>query len=188
MANRKQGFTIVELLIVIVVIAILAAISIVAYNGIQQRANNTKTITAANQVVKAISGYIAANGTYPSTGIYCIVPSDNTACTVGNSTNRTIDTTLMNNLQTISTLPSSSVASANPNYDGITYVYQSTKTFNGSAAPLMVIYTLRGDQQQCSASNLANNLGLTGQSSTTGWSGSGGGYTSCGVSISGPSS
>jgi len=39
MAQRKyQGFTIVELLIAIVVIAILAAITIVAYNGIQQRA------------------------------------------------------------------------------------------------------------------------------------------------------
>ncbi|MBC7512702.1 prepilin-type N-terminal cleavage/methylation domain-containing protein [Candidatus Saccharibacteria bacterium] len=36
--NTLKGFTIVELLIAIVVIAILAAISIVAYNGVQQRA------------------------------------------------------------------------------------------------------------------------------------------------------
>jgi len=39
--RNRGGFTIVELLIVIVVIAILAAISIVAYNGIQNRANDT---------------------------------------------------------------------------------------------------------------------------------------------------
>lgn len=41
--TRKQtGFTIVELLIVIVVIGILAAITIVAYNGVQTRAQTSK--------------------------------------------------------------------------------------------------------------------------------------------------
>ena len=38
MSIRQKGFTIVELLIVIVVIGILAAITVVAYNGIQERA------------------------------------------------------------------------------------------------------------------------------------------------------
>lgn len=41
-AQRKSGFTIVELLIVIVVIAILASITIVAFNGINTRAQQTK--------------------------------------------------------------------------------------------------------------------------------------------------
>lgn len=45
-ANRKQnGFTIVELLIVIVVIGILAAIVIVAFNGVQTRAQNAQKAT-----------------------------------------------------------------------------------------------------------------------------------------------
>jgi len=39
--QKQSGFTIVELLIVVVVIAILAAITIVAYNGIQNRAKSS---------------------------------------------------------------------------------------------------------------------------------------------------
>ena len=49
-----KAFTLVELLIVIVVIAILATISIVAYNGIQERARAASVSTALNQAVKKI--------------------------------------------------------------------------------------------------------------------------------------
>jgi prepilin-type N-terminal cleavage/methylation domain-containing protein len=45
--TARSGFTIVELLIVIIVIAIVAAISVAAYNGIQDRAR----ASAANQVL-----------------------------------------------------------------------------------------------------------------------------------------
>lgn len=51
---RQPGFTIVELLIVIVVIAILAAITIVAYNGIQQRARDSQRISDLSNARKAL--------------------------------------------------------------------------------------------------------------------------------------
>lgn len=64
-ANHQRGFTIVELLIVIVVIGILAAITIVAYNGVQDRAKNAQTISAVNGWVKAIRLFQADNNSLP---------------------------------------------------------------------------------------------------------------------------
>jgi prepilin-type N-terminal cleavage/methylation domain-containing protein len=67
MRKTISGFTIVELLIVIVVIAILAAISIVAYNGIQERARFSAMRSDLSSLNKAIQLYYADNGTYPIT-------------------------------------------------------------------------------------------------------------------------
>lgn len=66
--NTQRGFTIVELLIVIVVIGILAAITIVAYNGVQQRARDTARTAAVKSVMKALELYRVDNDTYPSVG------------------------------------------------------------------------------------------------------------------------
>ena len=68
MKARKQGFTIVELLIVIVVIAILAAITIVAYNGTQQRARDARRDQDVAAIAKALELYYIDNGKYPSGG------------------------------------------------------------------------------------------------------------------------
>jgi type IV pilus assembly protein PilA len=68
-ANYKKGqsgFTIVELLIVIVVIGILAAITIVAYNGVTARANTTSAQAAASSVVKKVEAYNAEEAGYPA--------------------------------------------------------------------------------------------------------------------------
>ena len=62
---KHRGFTIVELLIVIVVIAILAAISVVAYNGIQQRARDSERISELKSIAKAIEMFNIYNGRYP---------------------------------------------------------------------------------------------------------------------------
>jgi prepilin-type N-terminal cleavage/methylation domain-containing protein len=73
-AKHKQqtGFTIVELLIVIVVIAILAAITIVAFNGVQERARNTKTISAVKDYMKLYASYAVDYDVYPGSGNYCL--------------------------------------------------------------------------------------------------------------------
>ena len=60
--SNRRGFTIVELLIVVVVIAILAAITIVAYNGIQNRAKASAAQSAASQTAKKLAAYIVTHG------------------------------------------------------------------------------------------------------------------------------
>ena len=69
MTSTKQtnhGFTIVELLIVIVVIAILAAISIVAYNGIQNRGKSSSGQSLASQIAKKAEAFNTVESSYPA--------------------------------------------------------------------------------------------------------------------------
>lgn len=64
--NRNiRGFTIVELLIVIVVIAILAAISVVAYNGIQNRSNDAAVTADLRNAGSKIAEFNVLNERYP---------------------------------------------------------------------------------------------------------------------------
>ena len=66
--QTQKGFTIVELLIVIVVIGILAAISIVAFGNAQQQARDSSRTAAINGLMKALELYKIDNGSYPSVG------------------------------------------------------------------------------------------------------------------------
>lgn len=63
--NRK-GFTIVELLIVIVIIGILATIGFVAFSGAQNKANKSKAESTVSQVKSKLGEYYAVNNTYPA--------------------------------------------------------------------------------------------------------------------------
>jgi general secretion pathway protein G len=67
MSKKQTGFTIVELLIVIVVIGILAAITIVAYNGIQDRARSTVLISDLTASAKQLKIDQTINNIYPAT-------------------------------------------------------------------------------------------------------------------------
>ena len=64
--HSSKGFTIVELLIVVVVIAILAAITIVAYNGITANAKESALKADLNTTAKNVGITQAETGSYPS--------------------------------------------------------------------------------------------------------------------------
>ncbi len=64
--TKQKGFTIVELLIVIVVIGILVALVITTFSGIQRRARDTERQTDIKAIHGQVEAYYAQNGRYPT--------------------------------------------------------------------------------------------------------------------------
>jgi prepilin-type N-terminal cleavage/methylation domain-containing protein len=64
--KNSKGFTIVELLIVIVVIGILALLVITTYSGIQAKARNAKRQTDIASLQTQLEAFFSQNGYYPS--------------------------------------------------------------------------------------------------------------------------
>lgn len=80
------GITIIELLIVMVVIGILAAITVVSYSGITKKAKETKMAYELSQDHKKMEMKKAINGIYPKS-LNCTNPDDVDAyCPVSGST------------------------------------------------------------------------------------------------------
>lgn len=76
---HRPGFTLVELLIVIVVIAILAAISVVAYNGVQDRARTSSGQQLASEIAKKAEIYNTLRGQYAPDRQHLIMADPNHA-------------------------------------------------------------------------------------------------------------
>ncbi len=64
--QTNKGFTIIELLIVIVVIGILAAIVLTSYGGVTAKANNAKRTTDISALANQLEVYYTTNSYYPS--------------------------------------------------------------------------------------------------------------------------
>lgn len=79
-SQKSIGFTIVELLVVIVVIGVLAAISLIAYTGISQRAISSSLQADLSNASKKIKLYYVDNGTYPTSIDCSSTPAANSIC------------------------------------------------------------------------------------------------------------
>lgn len=161
---RSNGFTIVELLIVIVVIAILSAVTVVAYNGVVSSAYNTSIIGTVGTYRDAIIQYGSVNGRYPLTnGSACL----GTGYTDRNSdgvkdcgdinfiTNQRNDfdtelLTIFSNLPIVNTY-SVPVVFSNPSrtWVGATLTYWDQFKVNGTVTPLYIMYTIKGSNANC---------------------------------------
>lgn len=77
--KSQQGFTIVELLTVLVIISVLTTISMVAYGGAKHRARLAKIKTNVGEIAIALVNYqMDKNGKYPALTVYhnTLPPSD----------------------------------------------------------------------------------------------------------------
>jgi general secretion pathway protein G len=85
----SPAFTIVELLVVIVVIGILAAITIVAYTGISSKATVASLQSDLTNAKKQLALYQVDNGSFPTSldGSNCPIPADAKYCLKSSSSN-----------------------------------------------------------------------------------------------------
>jgi len=146
--SRPSGFTIVELLIVVVVIAILAAISLVAYTGIQNRAANAKTESEVAAIAKALEMYHADKGMYPNGSNY--TPG---STAINGAWSTTADGSWQNLLTVLSpyaqNLPTrSDSSSAMGGGDSFDYYGNQANSCGASLGQMyIIVYRLRGAQK-----------------------------------------
>ncbi|MNH75243.1 Type II secretion system protein G precursor [compost metagenome] len=160
MKKTTSGFTIVELLIVIVTIGVIASIAIVAYNGIQTRAQNTRLLSAFDTYEKALRQYKALNGNYPAytppgSELYACLGTSFPAtadfaldkCYVYNGTNYATKSTQVNTalLTVLSGLPDTSSYVLHLSSGGDTYHLRGIHYLSGGLSASLMYY-IQGNQ------------------------------------------
>lgn len=78
--SNQKGFTLIELMIVITVIAILSAVALFAFTRVQKQSRDARRKAEMKTLQTALVAYNADNGTYPATiGLLC--PTGPSGCT-----------------------------------------------------------------------------------------------------------
>ena len=74
-ANRKSGFTLVEIMVVVVIIGLLAAISVPAFARAREASQNTRLANDLRIYAGAIETFTTETGVYPEDSSSGAVPS-----------------------------------------------------------------------------------------------------------------
>lgn len=145
-----KGFTLVELLIVIVVLGILTSISIVAYNGSQGRARDSIRQNDISELAKGLELYYLDNHKYPVSG--GATATTNTWNTTADASWATLVTALKPYMD--NNVPSDPKSTAGANImtpNGYNYAYFSNNSTAdcgaGTNQMYMLVYRLEGSSQ-----------------------------------------
>ncbi len=157
MIMKTRGFTIVELLIVIVVIGILAAITIVAYSNVQSNARIAADIANVDSYVKGLELIKVSTGSLPTVN-GCLGPLSTYPAATGNCPNGGQSATNTDSAALNAQLYSFGVKDVTLTaLPGATIIY--SYGFYGN--PYTIIYTLPLAAQSCGLNNVLSGSGWT---------------------------
>jgi prepilin-type N-terminal cleavage/methylation domain-containing protein len=159
--QKEHGFTIVEILVVIVIIAILATIGIVSYNGVQQRSRAAAFETTVDQYRSGLLQYFNQNNAYPVSGTFCLGAASDYAsggCYSGGVGSAAVETALRGTMTTLPKIDNRCHTMYNDQYScrrNLTLFKQTAATLDGVPSQYYLVYFL-DDKQPC---KLQGNVG-----------------------------
>lgn len=158
--KKDQGFTIIEVLIVLAIAGLIMLVVFLAVPALQRNSRNTQRITDAGNVLTGISEYVGNNnGQLPAAG----ATSGTSTLTIGTASNNTIPVRLGYYTGTnVSIVDYSAANAVNPDNTDTLRVVKGAACDTGtignatntgaSARSVVILYTLENNSKQCRAS------------------------------------
>lgn len=151
MSKKAYGFTVVELMVVVVVIAILAAVSFVIYRGVQDSARNTQRESDIVAIVKSLEAYYAKNGSYPTSTSCGSTTINSTWCTSADASWQNFSTRMASVMSNVPSDPLSLTTTGSPigtsNRYAYSYLSYNTEICGATNGQWYILYYKRSGGQ-----------------------------------------